>query len=164
MDARKTLKVLHTIGSTGLAGGLAAFLILLSLGPEPAVSTEYLNLREGLYAISHSLVLPSMAVVFLSGVLSMAVHFPFQNALWVWLKLAAGFLIFESLLATVDGPSRRAVEAARKAMDGELGEEALQAAVMDRPAALWVLLTLAGLNVLLAIWRPRFRSKRAATS
>ncbi len=159
MNLRRFLKLAHTLGAIGMAGGIAAFMLLLANGPEPGATPEYLALREGLYAISSKLVLPSMAVIFLSGVLSMAVHFPFQNALWVWLKLAGGFLIFESMLATLDAPARRAVEAAEQAIAGELSEPDLVAGITEPWGAWWVLLILAGLNVVLAIWRPRFSRK-----
>ena len=159
MNFRRFLKLAHTLGAIGMAGGIAAFMLLLANGPEPGATPEYLALREGLYAISSKLVLPSMAVIFLSGVLSMAVHFPFQNALWVWLKLAGGFLIFESMLATLDAPARRAVEAAKQALTGELSEPDLVARISEPWGAWWVLLILAGLNVVLAIWRPRFSRK-----
>ncbi len=159
MNLRRYLKLAHTLGAFGMAGGIAAFMLLLANGPEPGATAEYLALREGLYTISRSLVLPSMALIFLSGVLSMAVHFPFQNALWVWLKLGAGFLIFESMLATLDAPARRAVAATKQALAGEMNEPELVASITEPWGAWWVILILAGLNVVLAIWRPRFRSK-----
>ena len=159
MNLRRFLKLVHTLGAFGMAGGIAAFMLFLDAGPDPGATPEYLALREGLYSISRFLVLPGMALVFLSGVLSMAVHFPFQNALWVWLKLGAGFLIFESLLATVDAPARRAVEATEKALAGGLTETELAASINEPWGAWWVILTLAGINVVLAIWRPRFSSK-----
>ena len=157
MNVRRFLKFAHTLGSIGMAGGIAAFMLLLGTGPEPGATPEYLALREGLYTISRSLVLPSMALVFLSGVLSMAVHFPFQNALWAWLKLGAGFLIFESMLATLDAPARRAVDATKQALAGNLSREDLAASITEPWGAWWVILILAALNVVLAIWRPRFR-------
>ena len=161
MRLRRLLKLLHTLGSFGVAGGIAAYMLVLSVGPEPSATPEYLLLRESLYAISRNLVLPSMALVFLSGVLAMAAHFPFQNALWVWLKLGAGFLILESMLATVDAPARRAVGLVNGAMRGEVSEAELLAGVNNPWGAWWVILVLAGLNVVLAIWRPRFERKKS---
>lgn len=159
MNLRRFLKLVHTLGSIGMAGGIAAFMLLASSSPEPAATPEYLAIREGLYTISRTLVLPSMALIFLSGVLSMAAHFPFQNALWVWLKLAAGFLIFESMLATLDAPARRAVEATTAAMNGDMEPAQLAGSIENFWGAWWAILVLAGLNVVLAIWRPRFRGK-----
>ena len=156
---RKLMKFFHTTGSLGVAGGLAAFMLILHFGPPIGATAEYVNLREGVDALSSYIILPSMAVVMLSGVLSMAVHFPFQNATWVWIKLLVGFLILESMLATIDAPARDAADAAREALAGQLTLEELSSSVNDRWFAWWVLLTLALANVGLAIWRPRFRGK-----
>ena len=156
---RKTMKALHTLGAIGMAGGIAAMMLMINVAPEPAASADYLAVRVAVYDVSRGLVLPSMALVFLTGLLSMAVHFPFQNALWVWLKLGAGFLIFESMLATIDAPARKAVDAVNAAIAGDIASTDLSTRIQDAWGAWWVLLTLAALNVVLAIWRPRFRSK-----
>ena len=157
---RKLMKFLHTLGALAVGGGLAAFMMLAHYGPQLAVTPEYLALREGLDQLASWIILPGMALVMLSGVLSMAVHFPFQNATWVWIKLLCGFLILESMLATLDAPARKAAVAARSALDGEISVLELEAAVKDSWLAWWVLLTLALANVALAVWRPRFRGKR----
>lgn len=159
MSLRKLMKALHTLGAIGMAGGIAAMMLMVNAAPEPAASAEYLAMRVAVYDVSRSLVLPSMALVFLSGVLSMAIHFPFQNALWVWLKFGAGFLIFESMLATIDAPARKAVDAVNAAIAGDIAAADLPARIQDAWGAWWVILTLAALNVVLAVWRPRFRSK-----
>lgn len=159
MNLRRFLKLAHTLGAFGMAGGIAAFMLLANSSPEPAATPEFLAIREGLYTISRTLVLPSMALIFLSGVLAMAVHFPFQNALWAWLKLGAGFLIFESMLATLDAPARRAVEFTTRAIEGEMSQAQLAASIESPWGAWWVILVLAGLNVVLAIWKPRFLGK-----
>ncbi len=157
---RKLMKFFHTAGSLGVAGGLAAFMLILHFGPPVGVTAEYANLRNSVDALSSYIILPSMAVVMLSGVLSMAVHFPFQSATWVWIKLLVGFLILESMLATIDAPARDAAAAAREALLGNLSADELSSSVNDRWFAWWVLLSLALGNVGLAIWRPRFRGKK----
>ena len=63
------------------------------------------------------------------------------------------------MLATLDAPARRAVAAAEQALAGELSEPDLVAGITEPWGAWWVLLILAGLNVVLAIWRPRFSRK-----
>jgi hypothetical protein len=103
--------------------------------------------------------MPSMLVTLASGLLAMAVHHPFQNMLWVWLKALTGLLVFEAILASVDGPARRAATAARAALDGELNLSELEAAVHDHVVALWILLGLFALNVVLGVFRPRFRKR-----
>jgi hypothetical protein len=155
MNARKFLKILHTTGSFGMAGGIIAYMFLVQYGPELAVSADYVNLREAIHLASRWVITPSMMFVMVSGLLAMAVHHPFQNALWVWSKALMGLLIFEAVLASVDGPARRAAAAARDALEGEMTVEGLEAAVRDHWGALWMLLALSVVNVVLAIWRPR---------
>jgi hypothetical protein len=46
---------------------------------------------------------PSLALVLISGLVSMIVHTPFQNAGWVWLKALLGFPLFVGTLITIDG-------------------------------------------------------------
>jgi len=155
MNARKFLKILHTTGSFGMAGGIIAYMFLVRYGPELAVSADYVNLREAIHLASRWVITPSMMFVMVSGLLAMAVHHPFQNALWVWSKALMGLLIFEAVLASVDGPARRAAAAARDALDGQMTLEGLESAVRDHWGALWMLLALSVVNVVLAIWRPR---------
>ena len=153
---RKFLKLLHTFGAIGYAGGLAAYMLLATLVPDPAVTVEFATVRQGIADVSGWIILPSMVALLLSGLLSMAVHHPFQNMGWVWAKALTGLLIFEATLATVDGPAKRAAAAAHAALNGELAATELALRVNDRIGALWVLLFLAAINVVLAIWRPRF--------
>ena len=149
------MKFLHTVGSFGLVGGMVSFMILLNAAPAVG-SAEYASLRVGLDLLSSYLILPSMAVVLLSGILAMAIHFPFQNAGWVWLKAVTGILFFEATLASFDAPAARAAVATQLALAGEISQAELTARINDRWGAWWVLLALAGMNVILAIWRPRF--------
>ena len=91
-----------------MTGGIVAYMFLVQYGPELAVSSDYANLREAIHLASRWVITPSMLFVMVSGLLAMAVHHPFQNALWVWSKALMGLLIFEAVLASVDGPARRA--------------------------------------------------------
>ena len=114
-------------------------------------------MRIGADAIANWLVLPSMLAVLLSGVLSMAVHHPFQNQGWVLVKLFAGVLVFEATLASVGGPAEQALAAVQSAMSGEITTEQMMRRISDKWGAWWMLLALSIGNVGLAIWRPRFR-------
>ncbi len=153
---RRSLKLLHILGAVGLAGGLGAYMLVLGAGPAPEAVSEYAALRQSLAMLSKWLILPSLVAVVLSGILSMAVHHPFQDKGWVWAKLLADLLIFESTLATVDGPARRALDIAERARLGEIDAAAMMLEINDRWGAWWVLLTIFLLNVVLGIWRPRF--------
>ena len=63
------------------------------------------------------------------------------------------------MLATIDAPARKAVDAVRAAIAGDVDPSELPTRVQDAWGAWWVILILAALNVVLAIWRPRFRDK-----
>ena len=154
------MKFCHTLGAVGLAGGLLAYMIVLGTGPDMTSLPEYASYRHSLAMVSRWLLLPSLIVVLLSGLLSMAVHFPFQNAWWVWIKAFSGILIFEATLANIDGPARRAAEASARAAAGEIDVATLATLVRDGWGAWWVLLALAAANVALAIWRPAFGTRR----
>ena len=156
---RKFLKFLHTAGAIGLTGGLGTFMLVLAAGPEITEVDAYAGLRASLETVSGWIIVPSMGLVTTSGLLAMGVHFPFQNAPWVWIKAVSGVLIFEATLARVDAPASRAASAAAKAAAGEIDVAELMALVQDKWVAWWVLLALATINVVFAIWRPRFGSK-----
>jgi hypothetical protein len=159
MNARKTLKILHTLGAFGFTGGVLAYMLLAEYGPAPAPTQEFADVRAAIYFATRWIVTPSMLFVAISGLLAMAVHHPFQNALWVWLKALSGLLVLEAVLASVDGPARRAAKAAADAVNGDITAAALEKAVIDHWGALWALLVLSAANVILGIWRPRFRYK-----
>ena len=156
VNARKFLKILHTLGGFGMTGGIIAYMFMAQYGVEPEVSEEFVKNRAAIETVSSWVIMPSMIVVLASGLLAMAVHYPFQNMLWVWLKALSGLLIFEATLASVDGPAGRAVAAARTALEDQHTAAWLENAVRDHWGALWALLVLSALNVILGIWRPRF--------
>ena len=104
---RHTLKFLHTMGSIGITGGLAAYMLVLVMLPQGAALETQLVMRDGLALLSKWLILPSMLVVLLSGLLAIAANTAFLEAPWVWIKGLAGILVFETTLLTIDGPAQR---------------------------------------------------------
>lgn len=137
-------------------GALAAHIILLTIMPETNSLAEYVALRRGIGAIASWLLLPSLAVVLVSGLLAMAFSATYYNAGWAWVKLGFGVITFEGTLLSVQGPATRAAEASARALDGSLDPLAIEAMMRGEWGSLWVILTIALLNVVLAIWRPRF--------
>lgn len=152
---RQIVKILHTTGSIGLAGGLAAFMMVLAAGPPHTELAEYAALRHSLAALSKWLILPSMLVTLTSGLLAIAVHFPFQDKGWVWLKALLGLLVFEASLASIDGPAQRAAAWSAAAVSGEIEAAALADLIDDKWGAWWMLLAIFAANVVLGVWRPR---------
>ncbi len=153
---RRLIKFLHTLGAIGMTGALATHLVLLAAMPDSLSLTEYSAWRQAIGAIAKWLLLPSLGLVLVSGLLAMAFGDRFHSAGWAWAKLALGVVTFEWTLLAVQGPAQRAAEARVGAAAGELDLAAIAAMVQGEWASLWVLLTIALLNVALGIWRPRF--------
>lgn len=155
------MKILHTLGAIGLAGGLAAFMMMLAAAPEPAATPEYAEIRGTAAMVSKWLIMPSMLLTLTSGLLSMAVHQPFMDAGWVWLKAILGLLVFEASLASIDGPAKAAAIATTKLQQGEVELAEALGQINDKWVAWWILMAIFAVNVLLAIWRPRLMRHRA---
>jgi hypothetical protein len=161
---RRLLKFLHTLGAIGIIGAMAALLVLLAFTPEPTALNEYARMRMAMGGVAEWLLLPSLGLVLVSGLLSMAWTPAFHNLGWVWVKLAMGVLMFEWTLVGVQGPMRQA-ELSARALAGEADAGALGSSMQAEWASLWVLIAVAIANVVLGIWRPRFsRSARREPS
>ncbi len=152
---RRFLKLLHVIGATGTAGGLAAVMLILTYGPPPGDIDAYAALRQSVLVLSGWIVAPGTALVVLSGLLALAAHGPFRRARWVWVKLGAGIVVAALTLVSVGATSRRAADAASRAAAGEISLADLQNTINDPWLAWWLLLCLATTNVVMAVWRPR---------
>jgi hypothetical protein len=157
---KKALKFLHSLGGIGVIGALAANIILLTVTPEPSSLEEYVVMRRAIGAVAQWLLLPSLGVVIVSGLFSMAVHKPFQNAGWAYMKLGLGVIMFEGTLLSVQGPAERAAIASQRALAGEVDPATLAGLVQGEWGSLWVILGVALANVALAIWRPRFSRRK----
>lgn len=160
MKLRMLMKILHTVGAIGLAGGLGTFMMMLAFGPEPSVSPEYAALRDTAAQVSKWLILPSMLLCLTSGLLAMAVHYPFFDMGWVWVKALLGLLVFEASLGSIDGPAKSAAAATAKLQLGEMSAADMMARIDDKWIAWWILMAIFAVNVILAIWRPRFYRSR----
>ena len=154
---RRALKLFHIVSSAGFIGGIAVYIMLLAHSPEAKDIEAFDQNRQDIALIAHWLILPSMAVILLSGLLSIAVHRPFHEARWVWVKALSGILVFEATLASIDGPAQRAAQTSAAAIAGDLDVSELVAKVHDHTGALYILLGLAVANIMLGIWRPRFK-------
>lgn len=135
-------------------------MLALAGGPDPADVAGYAALRHSLEVVADWVIVPSMGLVTTSGLLAMGVHYPFQDAPWVWVKAVSGILIFEATLASVAAPAGRAADLAAAALEGQISAMELASRVDDKWVAWWVLMTLSALNVAFAIWRPRFGRRR----
>jgi len=157
---RRALKVLHLLGAAGFTGALAAHGILLATASAASLD-EYAIVRQNLAAISSWILVPSLAVALVSGMLGIAVHPPFHDAGWVWIKAAMGFPMFHATLLTVDSTAQRVSALSARAVATGDADPALLADLMAHEwTGLWTLLVLAVAQTVLGVWRPRRRRRR----
>jgi hypothetical protein len=160
MTAKRWVKLGHILGAIGLTGALLAHLILLSVAPPPEDLAAYHAIRVAIDSIARWLLLPSLTLVLTSGLAALAAHAPFRDQRWVWAKLLLGLSMFEGTLVSVQGPAQYGAEITAKAVAGEISVAEMIPLLPDEKDVLWLVLTLALINVILAVWRPRLRFKR----
>ncbi len=153
---KKILKILHTLGAVGLMGGYAAYL-LLSIQARHADLASFATIRANIASICSWMLVPSMALVSMSGLFSIAAHPPFANAYWVWIKAFSGLSIFEGTFG-VQSHAKTVAELAAKAAAGEVDPAQLAAQIHSERLALGFLLFVSLGNVVVGVWRPKFRS------
>ena len=145
-------KALHEIASIGFGGGLAACLII-NLTTNRTSQSDFTAARHVFAAIAQYVLIPSMAIVVVSGLVALAATRGYQEAGWAWVKALLGLSVFEATLMVV-GSSQRNVELAAAA-DPTL----LDTLLRSERNTLWLLIAVSALNVLLAVWRPRLMYK-----
>jgi hypothetical protein len=156
----KLLKTLHEIGAIGVLGSFAACLVLIATAPRPEQSLiAYAAVRQGIAAITRWLLVPSLALVLISGLLAIAANKAYTNAAWAWLKAFLGISMFEGTLLTVGAGARQAAELSALAVSGRSDAAQLAQVLRTEWGGLWLLLSLALINVALAVWRPRLSLK-----
>lgn len=153
---RKFLKILHTLAACGLIGGLSGYMILLLAAPQENPAA-YADLRASIAVLSNYLLLPSLAVALVSGILSMVVHGPFLRMRWAWVKAASGILMFKGVLTIIGAKADYAAVAAEQIAQGTATAEVLDKALAYEWFTLWVVMALSIANVVLGVWRPRFK-------
>jgi uncharacterized membrane protein len=157
---RRLLKALHTLGAIGFMGGLAAILVLVAnTAVEPTAS--FAAVRNGIALINKWLLTPSLLIVLVSGLLAIAANNAYKDAGWAWMKALLGVVTFEGTLLTIVGSGRKAAEQAAAAVSGQ-PEAMTQVTALLRTewGAAWLMLGLGFVNIVLAIWRPRFTRRR----
>lgn len=154
------------MGAIGLMGAMAALIIMLVVIPAPTELAAYAQHRGLMGKIAEWLLLPSLALVLVSGLWSMALTRGFLNAGWVWVKLATGILVFKGVLLSIQGPAEGEAKLSAAALAGDVDPGLLGSRIGEEWGVLWVMMAVAVANVVLAIWRPRFsaehRKARAA--
>lgn len=158
---RRLLKILHEIGATGVLGSFAACIVLIATAPTQS-AVAYAAVRVAIAALMRWLLVPSLALVLISGLLAIAANRAFHSAGWAWLKALLGISLFEGTLLTVGAGAREAADLSAAALAGH-GDAARLAQVLHGEwGTLLMLAALSLANIVLAVWRPRFG--RAASS
>lgn len=142
-------KALHELASIGFGGALAACLVI-NLMANRASQTEFAAARQVFAAIAEYVLIPSMAIVVISGLIALAVTRGYMDAGWAWVKALLGLSVFEATLLIV-GSGRQQAALAAAAADPAL----LDSLLRSERNTLWLLIALSVVNVVLAVWRPR---------
>ena len=153
MNRRRVLrlgtKALHEIASIGYGGGLAACLVIDAVADRTSPQA-FLAARRAFAAIAQYVLVPSMAVVVVSGLIAMVATRGYLDAGWAWVKALLGLSVFEATLLVVGSSAKQAA----------LGVATVDPAVLDallrsERNTLLLLVGVGVANVVLAVWRPR---------
>jgi hypothetical protein len=150
---RRILKALHEIAAIGLGGGLATCLVI-GMTANVASHAEFVAARLAIAAVARYVLMPSLALVLVTGMLAMLATRAFKDAGWAWLKAILGLSVFEATLITI-GASTSQAALAQVGTDPGL----LMSLMQSERNTLWMLLGLSIANVVLAVWRPRLMVK-----
>ncbi len=160
---RKALKIAHTLATCGIIGGLFAYMLLLVAAPQ-GTPVAYADLRGNIALISNVILVPSLGIALVSGLLAMAVHRPFLDKRWAWVKAAMGILMFKAVLTVVGSKADYAAALSAKIVAGTAPADALETALAHEWQALWTVLALSVANVVLGVWRPRLKRAHKTVS
>jgi hypothetical protein len=156
---RRLLKFLHSLASCGLIGALAAYALVLALAPQDTPQA-YAAMRVTVAALASFLLVPSMAVAIVTGLIAMAVHYPFAQTRWAWAKALIGLGIFEATLGLVQAKANAAAEAALAAAAGRGALSASDAVVANEWMSFAAIMALSIAQVALGVWRPSLAMER----
>ena len=156
---KQTLKFLHEIGTFGVMGSFAALLVLVAHVNMDA-PVEYAAIRQGIAQIAKWVLVPSLGIVLVTGLASIAAHRPFMEQRWVWFKALLGITMFEGTMAAVSN-AQRGAELAKKVAAGEADMSVMADIIRAERMGAYTILTLCIINVVLAVWRPRLKWKVA---
>jgi len=174
---KKLVKFVHEIGAVGVMGALAACIVLLATAAPPPLPPAgdgaadgaaaalpaavpaglagYAAVRHGVAQITQWILVPSLAVVTITGLLAIAINRAYTNAGWAWLKALMGVSLFEGSLLTIAGSARQADELMTMAVAGQADPAALAEILRTEWGGLWLIMGVSVANIALAVWRPR---------
>jgi len=154
---RKILKFLHEVGAIGVLGAIASCIVLVATAPTQSLA-QFAVVRQSIVAVQQWILLPSLLLVLVSGLLSIAANGVFMNAGWAWIKALLGVSMFEGSLLTISSRSREAAELSALAVTGQGDPQLLAEALRTEWGGLWIIGAVSVANIVLAVWRPRLTS------
>lgn len=157
---RKALKFLHTLSACGIIGALLGYMILLMKAPQ-GTAAQYADMRASIDAICDYILMPSLGIALISGLLSMAVHKPFQDLTWAWIKALLGISMFEATLAIVNAKSDYAARLSAEIAAGADKAQELAQGLASEWTTLWAIMAISVANIVLGVWRPMFKRRPA---
>jgi hypothetical protein len=157
---RKAVKIIHSLASCGLVGGLGAYMIVLLWAPQ-GTPAQFADMRQTIAALCNYVLVPSLGVALVTGLVAMIVQRSFQNMRWVWAKAVLGLAMFEATLAITQSKAVAAADAARRVAEGAETAEALNAAISAEWFSLTLVMALSLAQVVLGVWRPAMRKRSA---
>jgi hypothetical protein len=120
-----------------------------------STARSYPDARQIISALCNYLLLPSLAIVLIMGLRSMAVHPPFQDKRWAWVKAFLGLSMFEATLGIIQSKANYAAAISAKIAAGESTADGLANAIGNEWYALGAIIVLSIANIVLGVWRPR---------
>lgn len=158
---KRFLKFTHELGGAGLLGALGVQAVL-SFHAEGLDTIAFATVRHAMLLVSQWVLVPSLLVVVLSGLAAIAAHPPFHNAGWVWIKALTTILMLEGTMLAVHGPVELAAEVSAAIAAGDASDAALLEPILRHERGGFAAIGFVSIaNVLLAVWRPRFRRRSA---
>jgi hypothetical protein len=156
---RKAVKILHSLASCGLIGGLAAYMVVLVWAPQ-GTAAQYADMRQVIAAISNYILVPSLGVALVTGLVAMMVQRAFQEMRWVWAKAVLGLAMFEATLAVIQGKANEGLSLAQKVAAGAETADALKVALSSEWTSLYAIMALSLAQVILGVWRPALKKRQ----
>ena len=150
---RQLMKFMHTVSSAGIVGGLIAYALILLYAPQ-ASAQDYANMRQKISAVCQYMIMPALGISLVTGLLAMAVHRPFQELRWVWVKALLGISMFEATLAIIQIKGADAARISAKIAAGESLQPDLAATIASEWTTLFAILAISMANYVLGVWRP----------
>ncbi len=150
---RQLMKFLHTVSSAGIVGGIVAYALILLYAPQ-ASAQDYADMRQTIAAVCQYMIMPALGISLVTGLLAMAVHRPFQELRWVWVKALLGISMFEATLAIIQAKGADAARISAKIAAGEPLQGDLAATISSEWTTLFAILAISIANYVLGVWRP----------